>query len=106
MKAVLIKEFGGSETNGTSTSTTTGFYFDDDDANDLLTVDYAIDPVFGTPVFRHAQGGAGQTSCPWEVGAKRDKPYFSITNPILLVAALFGLYMAMNIGANDVANNV
>ena len=30
----------------------------------------------------------------------------SITNPILLVAALFGLYMAMNIGANDVANNV
>lgn len=30
----------------------------------------------------------------------------SITNPILLLAALLGLYMAMNIGANDVANNV
>jgi len=30
----------------------------------------------------------------------------SLTNPILLLAALFGAYMAMNIGANDVANNV
>ncbi len=29
-----------------------------------------------------------------------------VTNPILIFAALAGAYMAMNIGANDVANNV
>ncbi len=32
--------------------------------------------------------------------------WLSLTNPILIIAVLFGLYMAMNIGANDVANNV
>ena len=82
----LKEEFGGSTTNGVSTSTTVGFTFDDSDATDIFTVDYAIDPVFGTPVFRAAQN-AGQSSCPWELGAKVDQPIFSIQNPIQYVAA-------------------
>ena len=32
--------------------------------------------------------------------------WLSLTNPILIIAVLFGIYMALNIGANDVANNV
>lgn len=77
----LKQEFGGSETNGLTTSTTIGFNLDDNTSGDLHTVDWAFDPVFGTPVFRSAQD-AGQTSCPWEIGAKRDKPYFSIAEPV------------------------
>ncbi len=73
----IKQEMGGSQTTGVTTTTTTGFVFDDGDNGDLFTVDYAIDPVYGTPVFRAAQN-AGKSSCPYEIGAKRDKAYFSV----------------------------
>ena len=81
-------EIGSATSSSISTSTTTGYVFDDDDnsqngtsKDDSWTVDVVTDPVYGTPVFRLK---AGETSCPWEEGtAKRFKPVMTVTNPII-----------------------
>jgi hypothetical protein len=87
----LKQETGGSTTTGITTTTTTGYNLQDDDVNgagnvpDFFTVDVAIDSVYGTPVFRVPQN-AGQTSCPYELGANVFKPYFSIAEPVKYAA--------------------
>ncbi len=77
----LKQEFGGSKTNAITTTTTSGFDFRDGDPTDAYTVDWAIDSVYGTPVFR-VPLDAGQSSCPYELGANIYKPYFSIPIPV------------------------
>lgn len=93
----LKQETGGSITTGVSTSTTVGYNLQDDDVHssatqggapvpDAYTVDVAMDPVYGTPVFRIPED-AGQTSCPYETGANVFEPYFAIAEPVKYAGA-------------------
>jgi parallel beta-helix repeat protein len=58
---------GSSRVNSTTTSTTTGYHLEDDDAGDNFTVDIKYDPYYGTPVFDLI---SGQSSCPFEMGTQ------------------------------------
>lgn len=60
-------ETGGSTTNTTINSTTTGYVLDDGDNGDYFSIDIKKDPVYDTPVFQLV---AGTSSCPWEAGTQ------------------------------------
>ncbi|RFS15014.1 3-coathanger stack domain-containing protein [Emticicia sp. C21] len=60
-------ETGGSTTNATIKSTTTGYVLDDGDNGDYFSIDIKKDPVYDTPVFQLV---AGTSSCPWEAGTQ------------------------------------
>ncbi|RYU94555.1 3-coathanger stack domain-containing protein [Emticicia agri] len=60
-------ETGGSTTNTTIMSTTTGYSLDDGDNGDYFSIDIKKDPVYDTPVFQLV---AGTSSCPWEEGTQ------------------------------------
>lgn len=93
-----------SETNAITTST--GYTFQDDDPGDSHYFGYAIEPVYGTPVFG-VIGGA--SSCPHE-----DKTQFidlmklTVANPIFVGGpgedlAIFP-FTAQNLGETDATN--
>lgn len=71
-------ETGAAETVTQLSSTTTGFFLQDDDAGDAFTIDVKNDPVYNTPVFDLV---AGKSSCPFEFGTQpRDEFSFTTAN--------------------------
>lgn len=72
-----------STANGTTSSTTTGYVFKDDDPLDAFSVDVKHDPIYRTPVFSLKNG---QSSCPWEPStAKREGVLLtSVDGPVRL----------------------
>ncbi|MEL6923224.1 MAG: hypothetical protein AAFO94_04180, partial [Bacteroidota bacterium] len=67
ISATLRVEVGGSRTNSTLNSVTTGFVLNDDDPGDFFSVDIKSDPVYSTPVFELV---SGRSSCPHEPGTQ------------------------------------
>jgi len=60
-------DFGSSIYSGISSTTTTGYVFDDDDVGDYFSIDILKDNTYGTPVFKLV---SGRSSCPWEPGTQ------------------------------------
>lgn len=63
IEAKFRVELGSAISKSISSSKTTGFVLNDDDAGDAFSVDIREDNVFGTPIFKVV---SGQSSCPWE----------------------------------------
>ncbi|MFZ1788160.1 MAG: hypothetical protein WAT92_07615, partial [Saprospiraceae bacterium] len=80
VKVNFRTDIGRSEATNITTTTTTGYVFDDDDLGDFISANVVTDPVYGTPVFELL---AGATRCPYEEGtSKRDFGTISVQNPI------------------------
>jgi hypothetical protein len=77
-------EIGDSKTNTSMTSSTTGYFLDDDDNGDAFTVDVKKDPVYNTPVFELI---AGDSSCPPEEGT-RFRDAMQLTVPVSTVTQI------------------
>lgn len=88
--------FGNKEIFENTTTTTTGFYINDDDSFDALSFDVGTDPVYGTAVFGNV---VGQTSCPHEPGTlQRDVPTIVVDNPTEVVPSGNDAYFFMRLG--------
>ena len=88
--------FGNKEIFQNTTTTTTGFYINDDDSFDALSFDVGTDPVYGTAVFGNV---VGQTSCPHEPGTlQRDVPTIVVDNPVEVVPSGNDAYFFMRLG--------
>ncbi|MEL6986677.1 MAG: LamG-like jellyroll fold domain-containing protein, partial [Bacteroidota bacterium] len=86
VEANIRGEWGEAFSSTITETTTTGFTFDDNGPrdNDLVSFDYAIDPVYGTPVFGDP---IGKTSCPHEVGTQFiDLPQIVALEPVKYAA--------------------
>jgi len=77
----MKKNYGKSATNRNDSTQLTRFILKDDVPvddvrGDIYNVEVVKDPMYGTPVFRLAQGS--RTSCPYEGGYQRDQPNITV----------------------------
>lgn len=103
--AVTIRgEFTQSSVESTTIATTTGFTFDDNDNGiDLVSFDYAVDKVYGTPVFGNLMG---QTSCPHEPGTQFvDVPTMTTPNPVKFVPSGNSVEFILTLGNSSESDN-
>lgn len=75
------KKYGGSQTQSESEAVTIKYTLSDDDTganSDVFNVDIVQDPMFGTPIFKVAEGS--RTSCRYQGGYPRDQPLLKIAD--------------------------
>ncbi len=73
-------ETGESQTTTLTNEVEIGYVIDDDDINDVFSVDVFVDPVYQTPIFKTF---GSETSCPYEAGSLPiDDPNIVIQNPV------------------------